>query len=102
MMASLNNKALYTGMTSDLNGRVWQHKTGHYEGFSKKYKCYKLVWYEDFQQVSDAIDCERKIKKFRREKKERLVFEQNREWKDLAADWYDESEIEKIRKENYK
>ena len=75
-------------MTTDIVGRVWQHKTGEFEGFSKKYRCNKLVWSEEFTDVTEAIAREKQIKNWRREKKVRLVESSNPDWRDLAADWY--------------
>ncbi|MBS1722927.1 MAG: GIY-YIG nuclease family protein [Armatimonadetes bacterium] len=79
---------LYTGVTSDLEGRVWQHKNGTYAGFSKKYRCTALIWYEEFADIRDAIDREKQIKRWRREKKIWLIEETNPSWHDLAQDWF--------------
>ncbi len=87
MMISRNG-ALYVGVTTDLQGRVWQHKNGEFEGFSKKYRCHALVWYEEFTDVREAIDREKQIKRWRREKKNWLIQAINPDYRDLAADWY--------------
>ena len=88
-MAS-KSRTLYTGFTNSLFGRVWDHKTGRNEGFSKKYNCTKLVYYEEHQYVLNAMAREKQIKKWRRSKKIALIESINPEWKDLAEDWYDD------------
>ncbi|MCK5169045.1 MAG: excinuclease ABC subunit C [Bacteroidales bacterium] len=60
-----------------------EHKDGTNEGFSKKYKCNKLVWFEEFEDIRFAIEMEKKMKKWKREYKENLINEKNLEWKDL-------------------
>jgi putative endonuclease len=79
---------LYVGFSNDLWDRVCKHKVGYYDGFSKKYDCHKLVYYEEDQYVLNAIAREKQIKKWNRKKKEALIRTQNPSWKDLAADWY--------------
>ena len=68
--------------------RVWEHKNDLGGYFTSKYKCYRLLYYEQFTHVESAIAREKEIKGWRREKKDRLVKSMNPEWKDLAADWY--------------
>ena len=79
---------LYTGMTNSLERRVWQHKTGAIPGFTKKYNCHKLVYYEIYDEVTQAIAREKQVKPWRREKKIALIVSMNPDWDDLAADWY--------------
>jgi len=79
---------LYTGITNNIEGRVYEHKNNVNDGFTKKYKCHKLVYFEEHQYVLNAIDREKQIKKWRREKKEALIRIENPSWKDLAVDWY--------------
>lgn len=88
MMGSASRRALYTGVTSDLSKRVYEHKNNLIEGFTSKYKCHRLVYFETSSSVVDAIAREKEIKGWRREKKVTLVESINPEWKDLAADWY--------------
>jgi predicted GIY-YIG superfamily endonuclease len=88
MMNSASRPALYTGVTSDLKQRVWQHKAHEFEGFTQRYECTRLVWYELFHTIDEAIEREKQIKGWRREKKERLVNAMNPEWRDLSAEWY--------------
>lgn len=79
---------LYVGVTTDLEGRVWEHKHGTYDGFTKKYSCHSLVWFEEFSDIRDAIARERQIKRWRREKKVWLLQEMNPSYQDLAASWF--------------
>jgi len=80
------NTVLYTGFTGDLVHRVCQHKSGTYDGFSKKYKCHKLVWYDEFPDAMSAIEAEKRIKKWKREYKINLITKLNPEWRDLYLD----------------
>jgi putative endonuclease len=86
-MAS-NSGTLYIGITSDLEGRVWEHKNGIFEGFTKKYNCHKLVFFEDFEHVDQAISREKQVKGWKRSKKESLIRIMNQKWDDLSLDWY--------------
>jgi putative endonuclease len=90
IMGSASRRALYTGITVHLNKRVFEHKSNLIEGFTSKYKCNRLVYFETFNNVVDAIAREKEIKGWRREKKNQLVESQNPKWKDLAADLYPE------------
>jgi len=91
MMGSTSRRALYAGVTAHLNKRVFEHKNNLIEGFTSKYKCHRLVYFEAFDNVLDAIAREKEIKGWRREKKDKLVESVNPEWKDLAADWHPET-----------
>ena len=91
MMSSSSRRALYTGITARFRSRVFEHKKDLVEGFSSKYKCHRLVYFERFERVVDAIAREKEIKGWRREKKNNLVESINPTWKDLAADWYPEA-----------
>ena len=86
ILASKKNGTLYTGVTSDLVKRIWQHKNNAVAGFTKKYKLKILVYYEIFNDAESAITREKRIKKWRRAWKLRLIEEKNPRWKDL----YDE------------
>jgi putative endonuclease len=88
MRGSASRRALYTGMTVPLYKRVWEHKTDRGGEFTSKYKCHRLVYFEQFTDVKTAIAREKQVKGWRREKKNALVESKNPEWKDLAADWY--------------
>jgi len=79
---------LYTGVTGNLEGRVRQHKEHQVPGFTSRYGVTRLVHYEEYQYVWDALAREKQIKAWRRSKKVALVESHNPEWKDLAADWF--------------
>jgi putative endonuclease len=85
-MAS-DSGTLYVGVTGGLEGRVSQHQAGEVPGFTKKYKCHKLVYYEEFEDIEQAILRETQIKKWRREKKDVLIRKMNPIWRDLSEDW---------------
>jgi len=76
---------LYLGMTNNLPRRIWEHKQGMIEGFSKKYGCAKLVYFEGYNHVTEAIIREKQVKKWRREKKEWLIRKLNPSWKDISV-----------------
>jgi len=88
MMQSGSRRALYIGMTNNLRKRVWQHKNHIWEGFTDEYNCTRLVYWESFDDVANAIDREKQLKRWRREKKMWLIECKNPGRKDLAADWY--------------
>jgi putative endonuclease len=88
IMQSVSRRCLYIGMTSNLRKRVWQHKNHMYDGFSDDYNCTRLVYWQSFDDVANAIDREKQLKRWRREKKEWLIVRRNPHWKDLAADWF--------------
>lgn len=75
---------LYTGVTSELRNRIWQHKNNYYpDSFTSKYKCYKLVFYIFFESIEEAIAEEKRIKAGKRQNKIDLINESNPRWKDL-------------------
>jgi putative endonuclease len=77
----------YVGMTNDMFVRVLQHHEGRFEGYSKQYKCNRLVWFERFPYVEDAIAREKQIKGWTRAKKIALIRRENPTWVDLSEDW---------------
>jgi len=81
-------RVLYTGITSNLVSRVWQHKTKQIPGFTQQYNCDQLVYFETFGDVRGAIAREKQIKGWRRSKKLNLIESMNPRWKDLSANWY--------------
>ena len=83
ILASQRNGTLYIGVTSDLVQRVWQHKNDVFEGFTKKYGVHMLVWYELHEDMENAILREKRLKKWNRDWKLRLIEEMNPDWKDL-------------------
>ena len=80
------NKVLYTGVTSDLKKRVWEHREKLVDGFTKHYNVTKLVYYEVFADIRDAIAREKQIKAGSRQKKIDLINGFNPEWRDLYDD----------------
>jgi putative endonuclease len=83
VMASERYGTLYIGVTNNLKQRVWQHKQGVVDGFSKKYGVNQLVYFERFTWIQSAIDREKKMKKWNRSWKVRLIEQANPDWKDL-------------------
>ena len=86
-MTSKKNTSLYTGMTNNLERRVKEHKGNLNSGFTKKYNCHKLVYFEVFHSAIDSIKREKQIKGGSRKSKNNLVDLHNPEWKDLSEDW---------------
>ena len=86
MLASKRNGTLYVGVTSDLVQRVWQHKEGLVEGFTKRYGVHMLVWYEVHETMEGAVMREKAIKKWNRAWKARLIEEGNPTWRDLYGE----------------
>ncbi|MEJ2633969.1 MAG: GIY-YIG nuclease family protein [Calditrichia bacterium] len=86
ILASKRNGTLYTGITSDLIKRVWQHKNKLVKGFTQKYNVDKLVYYEVLENAEGAIQREKQIKKWKRRQKIILIEKMNPEWKDLYND----------------
>jgi len=78
---------LYIGVTNDLYKRVYQHKNNLIEGFTKKYKCHKLVYFEETTDIESAIAREKQLKNWNRSKKEFLIKTKNAGWKDLSKEW---------------
>lgn len=83
VMASKRNTALYIGVTGDLKKRVKKHKSGLYSGFTRRYNIHKLVYFECYKEIAEAITREKRLKKWRREWKNNLVNSKNAEWLDL-------------------
>ncbi len=86
IMSSLSRRS-YTGVTNNLFRRVMQHKSGEYESFTQRYRINRLVYYECFQYVNNAIGREKKIKGLDRAKRVALIERNNPTWDDLAAEW---------------
>jgi len=78
---------MYIGMTNNLERRLFEHKNKINDGFTKKYNVNKLVYFEETSDVHAAIDREKQLKKWRREKKNNLVLNLNPQWKDLSDNW---------------
>ena len=86
-MASISG-VLYIGVTNNLLKRVYEHKNHVLKGFTDRYLCHKLVHFEKYTNISDAISREKQLKRLRREKKEKLICENNPQWNDLASTWF--------------
>jgi putative endonuclease len=82
ILTNYNKKVLYTGVTNDLDRRLYEHYFGinKTEGFTSKYKCFYLVWYERHQYIDHAIEREKEIKGWLRDKKNKLIEQENPSW----------------------
>ena len=83
ILTNKNNTTLYTGVTSELKKRIYEHREKLVEGFTKKFNLSKLVYYEVSESILTAIEREKQIKNFSRQKKMALVRTENSEWRDL-------------------
>jgi len=83
IMANRKNGAIYIGVTSDLAKRVWEHRNGIVPGFTKKYGCKLLVWYEAHVDLQQARKSELQMKEWQRKWKIKLIEEKNLDWDDL-------------------
>ena|SRR5438105_15960366 len=84
------SRTLYVGVTNDLERRVHEHKHKSVPGFTSKYNITKLVWYEAFERIDDAIEAEKRIEGWLRSKKVALIESVNPTWRDLSDRWYRE------------
>ena len=84
ILTNLSNRVLYVGVTNDLRRRMYEHKNKLVEGFTKKYNLTKLVYFESFNHINDAIAAEKRIKGWLRIKKIKLIESVNVEWRDLS------------------
>ena len=82
-----STNVLYTGVTSDLTGRIIQHKDKSLNGFTKKYNVSRLVWYNETNDIQTALEWEKKIKGWSRKKKIDMIEKNNPQWQDLSASW---------------
>ncbi len=81
------SRVLYIGVTSNLKQRAWQHREKALGGFSSRYNTSRLVWYEQTPNIRAAIEREKQLKGWRRERKIALIEVSNPKWTDLAEDW---------------
>ena len=86
-LTNWDDSVLYIGVTSNLPRRLYEHRHGLVDGFTKQFNTHKLVYYEHTNDVYSAISREKQLKKWSRSKKNALVHQLNPEWKDLSADW---------------
>ena len=87
ILASGYRGTLYTGATSDLPKRIWQHRNGETKGFTSEHAVFRLVHHEAFATMNEAIAREKQIKNWRRQWKINLIEETNPNWRDLASDF---------------
>ena len=88
ILASKRNGTLYAGVINNLERRVYEHKNNLIKGFTKRYSVHKLVYYEETNDINEALLYEKRIKKWNRVWKIRLIEKDNLEWKDLVEQWY--------------
>ena len=86
-MTNKNHTVIYIGVTSDLVKRVYKHKIKFYKGFTERYNCDNLVFFEEFSDINQAIAREKQLKSGNRKKKEGFINSVNPEWKDLSESW---------------
>ena len=86
-MTNKNNTVIYIGVTSDLLKQVYYHKTKAFKGFTAKYNCDKLVYFEEFLDINQAIAREKQLESGNRKQKEKLINLNNSEWNDLSDGW---------------
>ncbi|MBP3377574.1 MAG: GIY-YIG nuclease family protein [Clostridia bacterium] len=84
ILTNQSDTVMYIGVTNDLKRRIYEHRSGLVEGFTKRYHVHKLVYYETFRNINNAIRREKQLKGWVREKKNRLVETANPRWNDLA------------------
>ena len=89
LLTNWNNKVIYIGVTNNLERRIYEHKNKLIKGFTQKYNISKLVHFEETQDIYTAITREKEIKKWRREKKNKLITQANPNWQDLSEILYD-------------
>ena len=87
LISNWNNRVLYVGLTNNLARRIYEHKNKLIDGFTKKYNINKLIYYEHMTDINSAIRREKQIKKWRREKKNKLIETINPKWLDLSDEW---------------
>ena len=92
-MLANTSRTLYTDVTSDLERRIWQHRSHAHDGFTKRYNVTRLVWFAEFARVDDAIAFEKSLKGKSRAKKTALIEESNPRWNDLACNWFPAEEL---------
>jgi putative endonuclease len=95
MMATRKDGVIYTGVTSLLPGRAGQHRDSEIRGFTKRYGVQRLVWFETHESMTDAIQREKNIKKYKRDWKINLIEAENPEWVDLFPTLFGETDYER-------
>ena len=87
ILSNWSDSVVYVGVTSNLPKRLYEHRNGLADGFTKKYNVHKLVYFEQTNDVYAAISREKQLKKWNRSKKNLLIAQQNPTWRDLSLDW---------------
>ena len=87
ILSNWNDSVVYIGVTSNLPKRLYEHRNGLADGFTKKYNVHKLVYFEQTNDAYSAISREKKLKKWSRAKKNLLIEQRNPTWRDLSLDW---------------
>jgi putative endonuclease len=87
ILANWDDSVLYIGVTGNLPRRLYEHRNGLVDGFTRKYNVHKLVYYEQTNDVYSAISREKQLKKWNRSKKNILIHKANPQWLDLSLDW---------------
>jgi len=90
MISNKKDGVLYIGVTNDLERRIFENKNKLIKGFSSKYNLDKLIYFEQFQFIKEAIKREKNLKKWKRAWKINLIVKENTDWQDLSKDWYQE------------
>ena len=88
ILSNWNNQVIYIGVTNNLERRIYEHKNKLIDGFTKEYNIDKLVYFEETTDVKAAIEREKQLKGWKREKKNILIKSLNPEWNDLSSSWY--------------
>ena len=88
ILSNWNHRVLYVGVTNDIKRRLYEHKNGIIDGFTKRYNVHKLVYFDSTSDIYSAIAYEKKIKGWKRERKIRLIEEKNPQWEDLSKNLY--------------
>ena len=93
IVTNKSHSTLYVGVTSNLIGRIWQHKNKTYpNSFTARYNCNKLVFYENSPTMQEAINFEKRLKNWKRDWKIDMIDKHNPEWEDLSANWYESTD----------
>ena len=87
ILAKASHGTLYTGVTSDLSARIWQHRESLVRGFTQRHRIKRLVWFEPHEAMESAIQREKRIKRWPRAWKYDLIHQHNPTWQDLAEDF---------------
>ena len=87
ILTNEHGNVTYTGFTNNLERRLKEHRSGEIPGFTNMYNCVKLVYFEGFNDVHQAIAREKQLKSWKRSWKNSLIMSMNPQWKDLSADW---------------